>query len=258
MSARKLYGSRAALAAALLIVYLAGAEDDEWNVPCSTGTFRLQPREFMTVHKKMKEWIYENRYKDPKDLEGYPDHPKLVEQQLEKKPPHWFIPILMGRVLNFKSNYGDLVADGRAEGEQSWQYLADLRIDYDAVQDSVDVVSEYDPQTTPDRRIKRAVATLIVVFMESQRFPCIRQAVRDAWMSGGGKVKLGQRGAQLVVNWKRISCAVRIWDSMEDKGKWDSTEAKKLKQEPPAGLRIATPEEALCTIWPIVMGRCSY
>ncbi|KAF8684401.1 hypothetical protein HU200_044294 [Digitaria exilis] len=255
----------------------------------------------MTVHKKMKEWIYENRYKDPKDLEGYPDHPKLVEQQLEKKPPHWFIPILMGRgnkytslsfrsdnlylsaftnakgelfsfklenplefvvpgsrVLNFKSNYGDLVADGRAEGEQSWQYLADLRIDYDAVQDSVDVVSEYDPQTTPDRRIKRAVATLIVVFMESQRFPCIRQAVRDAWMSGGGKVKLGQRGAQLVVNWKRISCAVRIWDSMEDKGKWDSTEAKKLKQEPPAGLRIATPEEALCTIWPIVMGRCSY
>lgn len=234
---------------------------------------------------------------DPIDLVDIPN-PKLVDQNREAKPLHWFMPVLMvtgtkstnlafrsdnlylsaftngagewfsfqpdnrgdyvvpgSTVLGFRSNYRSLLGDEKNIRRQGWEYLVDLDVGPDAIEHAAEVVSDFNPLTTPVPTIKRAIATLIVAFMEAQRFPCIRDFINGLWVDQR-ESKLRAREAQLVVNWKDISCALRMWDMSADKTKWDSKEANILKQEPPVGISMTTPKQALDAIWPIVIGKC--
>ncbi|KAK8444870.1 hypothetical protein SEVIR_9G218255v4 [Setaria viridis] len=159
-------------------------------------------------------------------------------------------------VLGFKSNYASLVGGGPGTGHEPWEFLVDLDISRAEILSAIAVLSEYDPSTTPDHVIKLALARLTVAFMEAQRFPFIRQRMYELWENGGPGT-LGWRGAKLVVHWSDISCALRIWDTRADKARWDSREAEGLKKEPPVGLGIATPEQALAEIWPILISQCT-
>ena len=162
-------------------------------------------------------------------------------------------------ILGFRSKYASLLGDEEETGRrrQGWEYLVNLQVGPEAVRDAADVVSDFNPLTTPVRKIKKAIATLIVAFMEAQRFPFIRQIVSGYWASGN-EGPLGARGAQLVVNWNDISCALRLWDASADKSEWNSSEANRLKKEPPVGLGITTPKEALDEIWAVLIGECSH
>ena len=74
----------------------------------------------------------------------------------------------------------------------------DLVVGPEAVLDAADVVSDFNPLTTPVHLIKRAIATLIVAFMEAQRFPFIRQIVSGywAWLAG-----MKARSARVEPSW---------------------------------------------------------
>ncbi|CAN6175245.1 unnamed protein product [Urochloa humidicola] len=268
---------------------------EEWYKPGTSVSFYVESRPYPSVGDEIKGWIYAQRDQYTDELEDYPDNPVLKNQFLSRKPANWLLPLLLGRgtartnlafrsdnlylsaftnglgerfsfktehgeyvipgstVLNFKNNYRDLVAGGVGTEEQAWQYLIGLEIGRDAVLTAIDTANEYNPQTTPDAVIQRALATLIVVFMEAQRFPYIRQQVVDAWNNGG---RLNALGAQMVVNWRRISCALRIWDWEMKEGRgnvWDSEEAEEIKV-----LNINTPKDARDAIGPVLhSGKCS-
>ncbi|CAL5086797.1 unnamed protein product [Urochloa decumbens] len=271
---------------------------DRWYKPGTSGSFYVESSPYTDVVDEMKDWIKDQRDKETDDLEEYPDNPVLKKQFLKSKPAHWFLPLLLGRsttktnlafrsdnlylsgftngegswfsfetdgeyvipestVLGFRGNYRDLVAGGVGTEEQAWIHLIGLEIGRDAVLDAIAVVNGYNPNTTPDADIKRALATLIVVFMEAQRFPYIRQQVHDAWENEQGG-RLNALGAEMVVHWKRTSCALLIWATKQDKGDWNSKEARKLMEDPPEGLHIFTPEQARATIGPVLRSeRCT-
>lgn len=152
--------------------------------------------------------------------------------------------------LDFKGNYDSLLDDFPEKpesGNQAWEKLEGLDLTREAVLNSIDVMDPYNKMTTRARDIKLALVRMIVVFIESQRFPHIRQLVYEAWKNDHGT--LDKMGAELVVNWKRTSCAIMIWDASRDKARWDSREAIQLKE---TGLCITTPESAKANVWPIL------
>lgn len=164
--------------------------------------------------------------------------------------------------LSFTAHYADLVGDG--EGGAAWMKLVDLDLSRPAVQDAIKVVCSYHQDRKSAEQIKelkKALATLVVFVCESARFPYIRQRVESAFNTDLDDPEteenryLGHRGAQLVVQWKRISCAILIW---KKENSWNSQEAKELAVERPEGPGIATVEEALASVWPILSARgCS-
>lgn len=152
--------------------------------------------------------------------------------------------------LDFFSNYDSLLEDFAKKpgsGNQAWEKLEGLDLGQEDVLDSIDVMDPYNKKTTSAPVIKLALVRIIVVFIESQRFPHIKQLVYEAWKNGHGT--LDRKGAELVANWKRTSCAIRIWDASNDKARWDSKEAIQLKK---SGLCITTPESAKAEVWPIL------
>ena len=100
-------------------------------------------------------------------------------------------------VLGFRSSYRFLLGN-EEETRQGWEYLVDLVLGPEAVLDAADVVSDFNPLTTPVHLIKRAIATLVVAFMEAQRFPFIRQIVSGywAWLAG-----MKARSARVEPSW---------------------------------------------------------
>ena len=96
-----------------------------------------------------------------------------------------------------------------------------------------------------------AVRILLLFLLATTAAPKAREkaAARE-------EVKLDHRGAQLSVQWKRISCVILIWNV--DKPRWNNVEVNGLTEEHPDGPGIATVEEVLATVWPILQAKgCS-
>lgn len=155
--------------------------------------------------------------------------------------------------LSFGSSYAELL--GGVVWPGAWWKLIDLDLSRDAILEAIKVLYTYDPQTTSDDELKKAVTTLVVFVCESTRFPYVQQLIHLAFDQGDGSM-MDYRGAKLVVNWKDISCAILIWNM--DESTWDSDEAINLGQMMPAGLGITNIQEALAEVYPILQAeRCS-
>nr|CAB3498794.1 unnamed protein product [Digitaria exilis] len=162
--------------------------------------------------------------------------------------------------LNFKANYASLMGNGDEEddaprGGEAWKKLIGLELGLRYILDAIEVLADCHRKETPESVLKLAIVRIVVVFIEAQRFPHIRELVRQAWSNPNGG-KLDEFGAHLIVNWKDISCALLIWDGSADKNSWHKiSEAKKMKRK----LGITTAEEALAAVWPILQSNdCSH
>ncbi|KAL6888873.1 hypothetical protein ACP4OV_009899 [Aristida adscensionis] len=242
-----------------------------WAMPNITKSFRASTGEFTILARHMqgnvnntKQWTVQ-------------EHPVLYPQTPWSRPGLWFFEILQGKgtdvtelpirndnlylegfankrgnwfrfegveqsvippstLLSFNSTY-------RGLGYEGWRGLEGMELSREAVERAIGVLANYHPAITPDSVLKSAVATIIVVVIEAARFPYIRNLVNAAWNTSG---RLDKRGAFLVVNWRRISCAIHLWN---DKGRWEGKEVVELANE---YLAITSAEQALAEIWPLL------
>lgn len=158
--------------------------------------------------------------------------------------------------LPFSNDYRHLVGHLKRYRSGAWENLVDLDVGKDSMLQAAAIVANYDPSSTPVEDIKLAVAKLVVFLCETQRFPYIWNLVNEAFQETHPTGKLDHRGAQLVVQWARISCALLIWNI--DQERWDGKEVDELKVPRPQGPGIDSKDDALAAIWPILQAtRCS-
>jgi hypothetical protein len=134
---------------------------------------------------------------------------------------HLVPPAVPPKRLSFDDDYTSLLG--------GHERLKDLRISKESALDAITELARPRAanRTADDVAVRRAVATLNVAMVETQRFRSIRDSVIATWENGG--TTLSDRQVELVAdgNWKTMSCALLI--SEQNGGAWLSEEAVRLR-----------------------------
>lgn len=146
--------------------------------------------------------------------------------------------------LGFRGNYASL-----GPQETGWKNLVGVQVGRKALMEAADILSNYDPDVTKEEDLKVALLRVLVMIPEAQRFFAVRKLVYNSWENGG---VIDEDTAKLVVNWRRVCCALLIWNKT-GRGRWDSEEAIELRR-----IGVRDPTQALNTVDTMLLpNRCS-
>ena len=144
--------------------------------------------------------------------------------------------------LGFNSSYRSLVG--------GWRGLQYLAVGEQVAEQAIAMLYWTDINDTNRNGVKRPIAELLFMFVESHRFYPIRRFVAQYW-NGPFLAYIPLYLAELTVNWSDISCALSYWYHTGD---WSSgLDAQKLMQS--TTIPVRNPGEALALIYPILQGK---
>ncbi|WVZ54048.1 LOW QUALITY PROTEIN: hypothetical protein U9M48_004914 [Paspalum notatum var. saurae] len=125
--------------------------------------------------------------------------------------PYWSM-FPGAKTLPFTGSYAGLMGDG---GHENLVHVALGRV---AAASSVETMSGYDPSSTPDADIQRALATFSVIISVALRFKSVRQTVTEHWE---GLAYLTMEQVDNLPAWGQIPYCLYRWE--RDNGVWPPT-----------------------------------
>ncbi|KAG8099103.1 hypothetical protein GUJ93_ZPchr0013g36418 [Zizania palustris] len=108
--------------------------------------------------------------------------------------PRSLIP--MATVTRFGDNYHSLIG---GDSNLNW-----VRVSKQTIIEAIEHVAIYDPRRSTD--VARALAIIVVMFVEASRFQPFQDLVQNSWESGAYVGTL----SKLVTRWKIVSCALMV------------------------------------------------
>ncbi|KAG0539263.1 hypothetical protein BDA96_03G307800 [Sorghum bicolor] len=132
----------------------------------------------------------------------------------------------------------------------SYLDLTRVEVGKKPAEDALATLASYHHGSTPQKEVKKALVTFVLMLCEGSRLTLVRQDVIAAWDKGG---KVGTTAVKLTTNWRIVSCALLHWSKSK---KWNSAESKEIEKlgDP----EMKTPAAAAANIYLILQAEeCS-